>query len=380
MADLAGRLQDNLDRLAQKYNLKWDNIAVGVSGGSDSLALILLLHQVLAGKGCRLAALTVNHHLREEADDEAAYVADLMKRLGIEHHILDWNHGEIVRGLEEKARVARYDLLQSWCRQNNFDKLMTAHHQKDQAETFVMRLQRGSGVDGLASIAEVSYRQDLCLVRPMLDFMPEELQNFLQERGILWMTDASNDCDDFLRVRIRKLLPILEKEIGLSAARIAGTARALNDVKEYISQLVGSFIADNVQKQEGPACSFCPEAFAGLHFEIKKRVLASLLKETGGCCYAPTFEELSRLCRMLSAAGFKGCTLAACEIIAFHKRIWVIPESKERLPSNRKQWEQFVREFPAYKDMKIPYKLKNLLIARAKEEKPVAFCKEKNYI
>jgi len=373
MTDLSGQLKSELQRLEKKYRLKWDKIAVGVSGGADSLALVLLLDEVFKNSGCRLSAITVNHHLRPEADAEAAYVARLLAGYGIEHHILDWHHEEIVSGVEEKARTARYALIREWCRKQGIVNLMTAHHRKDQAETFMIRLQRGSGADGLASIAPVSQRDGMNLIRPLLNFAPEALREYLTNRKISWMEDGSNDCDDFLRVKIRKMLPRLEQEIGLSEARIAGTAKALNDVKEYFDGLCRDFIAENMKKWENVAYSVRPDKLNSLHLEVRKRVWAILLKEIGGSGYAPSYDELVRLCRVAADSQFKGCTLGGCEITIYQKRIWIIPEMKGIQNVSHSQWADYVSSHPGYAYANVPYKLKKILFTRNQYKNSVVF-------
>lgn len=132
--------------LAAGYNADFRLTAAAVSGGADSLALAFLLKDFQKQNGGRAAVLTVNHHLRPEADAEAAMVAALMKKWGIEHHVLNWFPEEGNGGIEEKAREARYRLMEDWCVKNGFYYLLTAHHQQDQAETFLMRFNAAAGL------------------------------------------------------------------------------------------------------------------------------------------------------------------------------------------------------------------------------------------
>ena len=157
----------------KKHKIDDETIAVGVSGGADSLALALMLKD----NGKKVVALTVNHCLRQEAEAEAEYVAELMKKHNIEHHILVWTDGsKVKKGVEERARDARYNLMISFCKDNNIKVLATAHHLRDQAETFLLRLQRGSGLFGLSSMLPVSERDKIVLIRPLLDRSPEDLK------------------------------------------------------------------------------------------------------------------------------------------------------------------------------------------------------------
>ena len=129
----------------EKYGLTdVQEFAVAVSGGADSLALVLMMQEELAPLGKKIVALTVDHKLRGESTEEALYVGRIMKAYQIEHHILTWNGEKPKNGIEEAAREARYNLLVDWCQQKKISVLAIAHQALDQAETFFMRLQRGS--------------------------------------------------------------------------------------------------------------------------------------------------------------------------------------------------------------------------------------------
>ena len=359
MANLQERFNSEFDRIVEQYNLDKKNMAVAVSGGADSLALAFLLEQYTDEKGrARIITLTVNHNLRPEAKDEAKYVAELMKKNGIEHHILEWKHPKLVRGIETRAREARYNLLLEWCCQNKVKILMTAHHLRDQAETFLMRLQRGSGVDGLASMADVIERGNVKIVRPLLNIEPQELRDFLKEKGLAWKEDASNECDDFLRVRVRKFLPKLEKEIGITVQKIGAAVAALAGAREYFSAQADDFINNHCRNWYNCGWSFNPEVFGQLHNEIRFRVMAGLIKNIGDGDYAPEYVALNRLCDSLVDKNFKGATLGGCEILKFNRRIWVIAENKKDALLTKEQWDAYVSKHSEILKHGMPYKLK----------------------
>ena len=355
---------DNLQQIADKYHLSLKKIAIAVSGGADSLALAWLSTKYCHKNNIEITALTVNHHLRPEATAEAQMVAELMQKWGIKHNILDWFPPQISGSSEEKARLARYSLLENWCIANNTPYLLTAHHQTDQAETFLIRLQRGSGVDGLASMRCFSPFGKINLIRPLLNICPEDLRTLLKQNHISWAEDASNQCDDFLRNRIRKFLPLLEEKTGISTTRLAQTAQALDDVKQYFEEQVQDFISAYVRYFEQSAASVSPQAFNNLHPQIKIRVLSYLLKKIGIQTYAPEYEELQHLCQRLQNPDFKGCTLGHCEIIPFQKRIWIIRENPEAPKITSQDWQNFTACNPQYAKSVIPYALKCLLLAK----------------
>ena len=339
--------------------------AVGVSGGADSLALVFLLQEWAKEKQADFTALTVQHGLRPEAEAEAQYVARLMKAHGIKHHILYWKGEKPVSGVESAARTARYELMYDWCRQNGVGALLIAHHKRDQAETFLMRLQRGSGVDDLSAMAPVSKWKNLYVVRPLLQTDPECLRAYLEGRKISWVEDASNDCDDFLRVKIRKMLPALEADIGLSRERLCNTALEMARVRDYLEKQTAEFVATEAGFAGNCGVSLKPEALGKLHEEIGLRVLSALLKKVGGKIYPPCLEEVERLWEAVRKPDFRGRTLGDCEIFLFRKKIWIIRELKntEKLP--RKEWENFVALHPEYAKSELPYKLRRVLYVAA---------------
>lgn len=157
-------------------------LAVAVSGGADSIALALLMGQI-----CDIEAVTVDHGLRAEAADEARFVGEVMARHNIAHTILHWQGEKPSSGIQAAARTARYKLIQDWCTAKNISNLVLAHHLDDQAETFLMRLSRGSGVYGLAAMAEVSTLMgslgSIHMLRPLLHVSKDRLISTLTSMG-----------------------------------------------------------------------------------------------------------------------------------------------------------------------------------------------------
>lgn len=345
-----------------KHNIKDKKLAAGVSGGADSLALVLQMQEELSPLGYKITALTVNHGLRPEALSEAEYVAGVMKKNGIEHHILTWNGDKPQSGIEETARIVRYNLLKNWCAENAVQALFIAHHQKDQAETFLMRLQRGSGLDGLCGMAEVIFSGDLKILRPLLNRNRAEMTDYLQVKGISWVEDPSNQSEEYLRVRVRKFLPLLEEKLGITVKRIAETMEVLARTRGYLEEQTDKFIKNNVKYWNKAGVSISINALDDLHAEMRYRVLGRLLKETGGRIYAPESEEILRLDERLFKSDFKSCTLADCEIFSGQGKIWIIPEAKVKAVMPKKIWDEFTELHPQYKKVKIPYKMRLSLV------------------
>ena len=358
MPNLQQSFNSELSRIVKQYNIDQKKMAVAVSGGADSLALAFLMKQYAQNFNIEFVTLTVNHNLRVEAKEEAEYVAELMKKNGIEHHVLEWKHAKLETGIETRAREARYRLLLEWCKRNKISALLTAHHLRDQAETFLMRLQRGSGVDGLASMGYVTERCGVKIIRPLLNMEPQNLRNFLSEKKIAWKEDASNECDDFLRVRVRKMLPELEKNLGITIKKIGTAVNALNSAREYFASQAEAFINHRCRNWYGCAWSFNPEVFEQLHDEIKIRVIAELIKNVGDDTYAPEYVALERLCKVVADNDFKGATLGNCEVLKYNRRIWIVSEDKSGFVLSKEQWKAYTSRHPQVLTSGLPYKLK----------------------
>lgn len=341
----------------KRFPLQNEVIAAGVSGGADSLALVLRLKDA----GRKVIALTVDHGLRPNSRAEAEYTAAVMRKFGIEHHILTWEGEKPRTAVEAAAREARYGLLCEWCRTHGVGVLAVGHHRRDQAETFLLRLQRGSGLYGLSCMLPVCRRNGIWLIRPQLNDDPEELKQYLRGRGVEWVEDESNQCEDFQRVKIRKFLPELEQKIGLTEKRLAETAAVLARSRAYFEEEVGQIIENKVRCWGERIFSFSAATVQGWHSEIAYRVLAELLRRSGGRRYAPEADELLRLADDLRNSGFRGCTLGGCEIFWAQKRFWLVPEARGAEVMPRAEWEKCLQFVPQYANADLPYKVRRAL-------------------
>ena len=208
------------------------HIAVAVSGGSDSMALLRLAER-WSKKSVTLSVLTVDHGLRSDAASEAAKVADWCKLLDLEHHTLRWEGTKPKTGLQAKARAARYDLLSAWCNANGVAFLLTGHTMDDQAETVLMRQQRTDTAESLAGIWETAVWNGVNVFRPLLGQSRADLRAYLVSLGQPWIDDPSNSDRRFERVRVRETLaqegrPDLQRlELADIAEKAGRAARAM---------------------------------------------------------------------------------------------------------------------------------------------------------
>ena len=306
------------------------HVAAAVSGGADSLALTFLLHDWLAARGGRLAAFTVDHGLRPESAAEAAAVGRLLTGAGIAHRVLRWDGAGCLKkdggSRQAAARAARYRLLLEACEAAGIFHLALAHHLEDQAETFLLRLGRGSGLDGLAAMAPVSETSGLRLLRPLLALPKARLLATLEARRLRWVEDPSNDDTAYARVRLRRLLPELAGE-GMTPARLGSASRHLGRARAALEGDVAAVLARAVRPDPAGFLDLDPAVLAGASGEVSRRALARCLMAVGGRDYTPRLERLERLHACLARGLDRAVTLGGCRIVARGGRWLIVREA-----------------------------------------------------
>jgi tRNA(Ile)-lysidine synthase len=295
-AETVARFRRDLDALIGRDV----RIGLAVSGGPDSMALLLLAAAARPGK---VEAATVDHALRKESRSEAEMVAALCERLDVPHAILTARCREKPQtAIQQRAREARYRLLDRWAREKGLGALITAHHLDDQAETLLMRLARGAGVRGLAGMRGIARTPggSLDLVRPLLGWRHAELEQVCADAGISPAIDPSNEDAQFERVRVRRALAGADwldpEALTLSATNLADADAA---ICWATTQLWNRAVTEH-----GDAISFRPE---GIPREIRRRLVRRAVQKiaTEGKDTEIRGRELDRLLALLDA-GRKG--------------------------------------------------------------------------
>ncbi len=311
---------------------KFEHVVLAVSGGPDSMALLVLAsewRQRRNGAPPSLSVATVDHGLRPESPREAKFVASEARRLGLPHITLLWTGEKPSRGIPDAARRARYRLLDDHARALSASDVavVTAHHQGDQAETFAMRLARGAGVNGLAGMpAERMLHEGstVSLVRPLLAFAKSRLIATLEARGLSSVDDPTNTDHRYERARMRSALSDLDAA-GISPAALATSARRLGEAEAALRFADECFAATL-------ALSFGNEVFAAFDRNafragpalLRQRLLASLIARYGGASERPDLVEIEDLTARLQTEDKSTATLGGVMVSSGSRfvRVW----------------------------------------------------------
>lgn len=279
-------------------------LGLAVSGGGDSMALM----DLACGwaKGVSLHVATVDHGLRAEAAQEAAQVAQAAQQMGLSHDVLTWQGWDGCGNLQDAARQARRRLLADWAKARGIDTILLGHTQDDQAETFLMRLARGSGVDGLSAMAPARDALGITWLRPLIGVSRDSLRAHLRARGCAWVDDPSNDNPAFDRIKARQMLDMLAP-LGLTPERLVATAARMSQARDVLQDAADHARATLMTRQHGDIL-FARAAFDALRTDTQSRLLADALCEVASSPYRPRYASLTRALSQ-SRASLHGCLI-----------------------------------------------------------------------
>jgi tRNA(Ile)-lysidine synthase len=287
------RFAEDLGRLAPADS----KLGIAVSGGPDSLALLLL---AAAARPGGIEAATVDHKLRPGSRAEGEMVAALCARLEVRHSILTARWAQRPQtAIQERARVERYRLLGQWARERGLGSIATAHHLDDQAETCLMRLGRGAGVRGLAGMraAGTLPGSDIRLIRPLLGWRVSELAQLCASTGVKAAMDPGNCDERFERVRVRNALARAD---WLDPEALARSAENLARADEALDWATDREWESRVDRA-GEEIAYRPSAPAEIRRRITGRAVGALAREGGENPLRG--RELDRICEILESGG-----------------------------------------------------------------------------
>lgn len=311
-------MNKNFVDFMQKY--RDQKIAVGVSGGVDSVALLHWLVEL----GCDVVCLHVNHGLRTAANAEVEYVKSVCDKLGVPYHIFTWRGDKPKTGLEDAARIARYKKMTDFCHQHHIEYIATAHQADDQIETFWMNLARGSGVYGLAAMRGESEMNGIKIIRPLLNVFRSELQEYCDKNNIKYASDEMNYDPHYTRVKIRQNRHMVQDAMGISDARVLLAIQNLGRVRETLESDVAGLVA---RVMKNGRAMFDETFLFDLSPDIRLKFVGTLIQHVGGDRYQVRLNSLLRAMDNLhSDCKF---TLGHCTLRRLRNKILVVREGQK---------------------------------------------------
>ena len=293
-------------------DIKNKDFALAVSGGSDSLCLAYFSKVYSSEFGNKIHVIIVDHKLRKNSGKEALKVQNILRKRKIQSKILTWKGKIPNSNLQKNARDMRYSLISNYCLKNSIKYLITAHHEDDQIENFLIRLIRGSGLTGLSSMStKVKYNNHLKIIRPFLNLKKTDLKYVTLNYFKTFIQDPSNKNEKFLRVRIRKYRKQMEKE-GLDTRKIVKTVdnlilanQAINFYKNKALYKHASFLSKN-------RCLINKRIFSEEAGEIIFKSFSDILSLVSGTYYPPRSKKVVNLIKRMKRNKFLKSTLGGC--------------------------------------------------------------------
>ena len=309
-----------------------EDLAVAVSGGPDSLALAYLTKCYSLKNKIKVKYYIVNHRLRKESSLEAKIVKKVLRKISIQCTILNWNGKKPSKNIQAIARDKRYSLLANECKKNNIKYLLLGHHLNDLFENFLIRIVRGSGLNGLISFSKnTKYRsQNINVMRPLLNLEKKDLLYISNEVFSFFVKDPSNINEDYKRTRIRNLLYSLEKE-GLDIKKLKLTINNLKDSDKSIKFYVDRNLKKNAVFKKKKNIYLLSSNFFDQSHEIIFRSLTKLIQKLGKKYYPARGKSINELIERINKKSFTKVTLGGCFIERINETILITQESSHKI-------------------------------------------------
>ena len=319
-------IEDNLSKILK--NIKNDKqkktatIAVALSGGSDSLAITIALHEL----NYNVFAILVNHNLRIEAKNEIQQTIKTIGKYNIKYIVQEWD-GKVKNNLENEARQARYKLLLDVCKEHNVKYLCLGHHMDDQIETFLLNLARGSGLDGLCCMPKTMILENIHIIRPMLNLTKQDCVNYLTSKHLTWCEDDSNKDIQYKRNHIRYLLGEIEDKVLLTK-RINTTITILQEVRETMDVLINQ-TANNIasykynENNNIQSVTFSKDILLNLTLYLQKSLLTKFIMQISCKTYKPRLYQIENIISDIRNHEHFKRTIASCIIYSKNNNITI---------------------------------------------------------
>ena len=309
-----------------------ENLAVAVSGGPDSLVLAYLAKCYSIKNKITAKFFLVDHKLRPESTKEAASVKKILQKVGIKCKVLRWKGKKPSRNIQSLAREARYSLLAKECKKNNIKHLLLGHHSNDLFENFLIRVVRGSGLNGLVSFNKnVKYKdEDLNILRPLLNLEKNDLINISKIVFKFFIKDPSNINVIYKRTRIRNLLESLKKE-GLDLKKLKLTIDNLRDSDKSIKFYVRKNLEDNSVYIKTKGTYILNNDFFDQSHEVVFRSLTFIIQKIGRKYYPVRGKSINELINQITLKKLSKITLGGCFVESVNETILISRENTNKV-------------------------------------------------
>ncbi|WP_341791592.1 tRNA lysidine(34) synthetase TilS [Rickettsia endosymbiont of Gonocerus acuteangulatus] len=324
------KFEHNINNLIGGFGLS--KIAIAVSGGSDSVALLYLASIWAKKNNIELFVLSVDHNLREQSKQEIEYIQNTANDLGFKFYSLFFDHQNNFSNLQERARKGRYDLMTSLCQKLDILVLLTAHHEDDYIENFCLRLERKSGVFGLSS-SSVNWHNNTQIIRPLFNIPKSELVNYLVTNNIKWFEDQSNLSTKYRRNTIR--LKLAKEEDYIKDDIITEQIKVNELVENKFKPELISAIAVSVKISEYGFAFLDLIKFSGFSQEVRVQLINFLLIIISGQQRSARFYSVEPILKLITQSlDFKN-TLHGCVIKRMQNELLIYREFGKKLPESK---------------------------------------------
>ena len=313
----------------KSLDTKKNKLAVAVSGGPDSLSLAFLAKCFSLKHKVEIKYFIVEHKLRKESSNETKIVISILKKIDIYCKVLAWNGKKPSTNIQSVARDKRYLLLVQECKKNNIKHILFGHHLDDLFENFLIRILRGSGLNGLISLSKkIKYKdKNTEILRPLLNLEKKDLIYLSKKIFNFFINDPSNKNENFKRIRIRNLLSLLEKE-GLDKKKLLLTINNLKDSDKSIQYYTKKNIEQNSIFFKKKNIFILNNDFFIQSHEVIFRSLTKIIQIIGQKYYPVRGKSISELIKKIASNSFTKVTLGSCFIEKINESILISKENK----------------------------------------------------
>ena len=310
------------------------SVAISFSGGSDSVALLILMNNWIKKHKGRLTLIYFDHKLRKESFLEALYTKEISRKLGIDHKIITWNLKKPNSSIMQKAREIRYEKIINFCKQNNIITVMTAHHLDDSLETYLMKKKRNSLTPNLSGIPFKNTQDQVQILRPFINIRKSRLIQTCEKNKYKWFEDPSNQDDNFERVRVRNIISGLSK---YKRAQLYSEFKLKTYENKFFEIKLAKFFMKNIEFEDYGKFTISKKEFKYQNKCFQIEILKRILVTCSGSIYSPRSRSIKFfLDKYLKLENVK-FTIHSCIVECSSDKIYIFREYVKTKYFNPKQ-------------------------------------------